>query len=60
MVEFQTSISEEECKQLCGKFFEQEKDDLISIRAKLEKDQPRSWGKRNFHRKNKRGSKQSS
>lgn len=57
VVEFQSSISEEECKQLCGTFFEQKKDELVSFQAELEKN--RNFGKRYFHRKSKRGSKQS-
>ncbi|XP_063415802.1 uncharacterized protein LOC134697454 [Mytilus trossulus] len=57
VVEFQSSISEEECKQLCGTFFEQKKDELVSFQAELDKS--RNLGKRYFHRRTNRGSKQS-
>lgn len=58
VIEFKSSLPEEECKQFCGKFYEQKKDELISLHRQLEKDKPRWWGKRNFHRKYKKGFKQ--
>ncbi|XP_071124715.1 uncharacterized protein [Mytilus edulis] len=55
VIEFKSSLPEEECRQFCGKYFEQKKDELISFHRQLEKDKPRWWGKRYFHRKSKGG-----
>ncbi|CAG2253467.1 unnamed protein product [Mytilus edulis] len=59
VIEFKSSLPEEECRQFCGKYFEQKKDELISFHRQLEKDKPRWWGKRYFHRKSKGGPRQS-
>lgn len=55
VIEFKSSLPEEECRKFCRKYFEQKKDELISLRRQFEKDKPRWWGKRYFHRKSKGG-----
>ncbi|XP_052103260.1 uncharacterized protein LOC127736713 isoform X2 [Mytilus californianus] len=53
VVEFQSSLSEVECKQLCGKFYKQAKDELTYIQAESEKIKPQAawWDKLIFHHK---------